>query len=164
MLQYESSSLGGIQPFVLEEASEGRDEGAAKRIGIRGGGGNSEGDACERADDADGSVGVGVILFSQPDSSVYSALPSLRSSVPPAALLRCLLAVCLHVCISLSFHIRERRRNMGIDAWGIWWCEENRYAYVARLSSTCRMQLMIDHIVFVQTAPKEAPEPSPSLH
>ena len=141
----------------------GTSEGTAKRIGIRGGGGNSEGDASERAD---GSVGAGVILFSQPDSSVYSALPPLPPSVPPpaTAALRCLLAVCLHVCISLSFHTRERRRNMGIDAWGIWWCEENRYAYVARLSSTCRMQLMIDHIVFVQTAPKGAPEPSPSLH
>ena len=83
-------------PLGSRERACERAEGAAKRIGIRGGGGNSEGDASEGADArADGGGGVGVILFSQPDSSVYSsALPSLPSLPPPPNDV-CWLSVCM---------------------------------------------------------------------
>ena len=71
-----------------------------------------------------------MILFSQPDSSVYSALPS-------TAALRCLLAVCLHVCISLSFHKD-----------GIWERNSVMRGEQVRVRCSTFLQHMMDHVVF----------------
>ena len=116
---------------MLERASD-RGEGAAKRIGIRGGVGNSEGDASERADLGADEGGVGVILFSQPDSSVYSALPSLRPFLPPPPPPYdvCWLSVCMS---AFPFHFTLGKEE-GI--WGYLSKYSSKYIF-RHLSNIC---------------------------